>query len=88
MPGWGLCILSADSGESVKILRLTWGELSRRLVWCWCVVWSEEGNRTIHSKWDMVKSLTIAATMETKRDKRQIKERAVVPVSSLFFLSS
>lgn len=88
MPGWGLCILSADSGQSVQIWRLTWGELSRRLVWCWCVVWGGERNGAIHSKWDMVKSLIIVAIMETKRDKKQIKERAVVPVSSLFFLSS
>ena len=43
---------------------------------------------SIHSKWDMMKSLTIVTTMETKRDKEQSKERAVVPVSSLFFMSS
>lgn len=43
MPGWGLCILSADSGESVKSLIMIWGGLSGRLVWCWCVVGVDKG---------------------------------------------
>lgn len=60
----------------------------QRLVWCWRVVWSWERDRTIHSKQDMVKSLTSITTKEIKRDKGTIKEGIAVAVSSLFSMNS